>query len=335
MAKDFYQVLGVKREASGKEVRSAYRKLARKLHPDVNPGDKASESEFKDVTAAYEVLSDAEKRKKYDKYGDRWEYADQIEEAERQRGQRSSRAGAGAGGGNGSYRFDTSDLGGAGDLGGVFSQFFGRGGGGETRTMSRRGGNVQQPVEITLEEAFQGTGRTIEMVAQEPCPTCGGSGEIAGATCHTCNGYGQVQRPRRLEVKIPAGVITGSKVRIAREGQPGMGGSPNGDMLLVITVRPHPRFERKGDDLYEEVDVPLTTAVLGGEVEVPTVTGKVMLKVPPVTQNGRTFKLNGLGMPHLSREGKGDLHARVRARLPEQLDDNQKRLFEELSAAGV
>ena len=329
MAADFYQVLGVKREASAKEVRSAYRKLARKLHPDVNPGDKASEAKFKDVTAAYEVLSDVDKRKKYDKYGDRWEYADQIEESERQRGQRFSRAG----GGNGNVRFETAGAGDLGDLGSVFSQYFGRAGG--TRTMSRRGTDVQQPVEITLEEAYQGTGRTIEMIALEPCPTCGGSGEIAGAVCHTCNGHGQVQRPRRLEVKIPAGVATGSKVRIAKEGQPGMGGGAKGDMLLVITVRAHPRFERKGDDLYEDVDVPLITAVLGGEVEVPTVTAKVMLKIPPLTQNGRAFKLSGLGMPHLNREGKGDLHARLRARLPEQLDDNQKRLFEELSAAGV
>jgi len=321
MAKDYYGVLGVSRGASDKEVRSAYRKLARKHHPDVNPGDKAAEARFKEINTAYEVLSDPEKRRKYDKYGDRWEYADQIEEMQRQRGARF------AGTNGGFQQFDV------GDLGDVFSSFFGRGGG--VRTMSRRGADVTHPVDITLEEAYHGTSRTLEMMAQEPCPTCGGAGEIAGATCHMCNGYGQVQRPRRLEVKIPAGVTTGSKVRIAGEGQPGMGGGKRGDLLLVVTVRPHPRFERKGDDLHEEIDVPLTTAVLGGETEVPTLTAKVMLKVPPLTQNGRVFKLAGLGMPRLDKQGKGDLYARIRVRLPDQLDDEQKRLFEELSAAGV
>lgn len=321
MAQSYYDILGVKRGASDKEVRSAYRKLARKLHPDVNPGDSAAEARFKEVTGAYEVLSDPEKRRKYDQYGDKWEYADQIEEMQRQRGARFT-------GGNGG--FQTFD---AGDLGSVFSTFFGRGGG--ARTMSRRGTDVQQPVEVTLEEAYHGTTRTLELLSQEPCPTCGGSGQIAGATCHTCQGYGQIQRPRRLEVKIPAGVATSSKVRIPHEGQPGIGGGQRGDLLLVATVRPHPRFERKGDDLYEDVDVPVTVAVLGGEVEVRTVTAKVMLKVPPMTQNGKAFKLAGLGMPRLNREGKGDLHARVRIRLPEHLDDEQRKLFEELRAAGV
>ncbi len=323
---NLYDLLGVKPAATDKEVRSAYRKLARKHHPDVNPGDKAAEAKFKEINSAYEVLSDTEKRRKYDKYGDRWEYADQIEDAQRQRGGgRSARA-------HGNFQqFDTADLG---DLGGVFSQFFGRGGAG-ARTMSRRGADIQQPVDITLEEAYHGTSRTIEMLAPEPCPTCGGSGDIAGATCHMCGGHGQVQRPRRIEVKIPAGVATGSKVRVAREGQPGMGGAPKGDLLLVVSVRLHPQFERKGDDLVTDIDVPLTVAVLGGEVEVPTVTAKVMLKVPPLTQNGRIFKLGGLGMPRLNKEGKGDLHARLRVKLPETIDDKQKQLFEELSAAGV
>jgi DnaJ-class molecular chaperone len=324
----FYDLLGIKRDASEKEVRSAYRKLARKHHPDVNPGDKAAEAKFKEINNAYEVLHDVEKRRKYDKYGDRWEYADQIEEAERQRAAGGGRFARGNGG---FQQYDTGDLG---DLGGVFSQFFGRGAGG-VRSMSRRGTDIQQPIEIALDEAYHGTARTIEMLAQEPCPTCGGSGEIAGATCHTCGGHGEIQRPRRIEVKIPAGVLTGSKVRIAKEGQPGMGGGAKGDLLLVVTVRPDARFERKADDLMEEIEVPLTVAVLGGEVEVPTVTAKVMLKIPPLTQNGRVFKLGGLGMPRLNKEGKGDLHARIRVKLPEQLDDKQKALFEDLSAAGV
>ena len=327
MAKDLYAVLGIKKGASEKEVKSAYRKLARKYHPDVNPGDKTAEATFKEINQAHDVLSDPEKRRKYDKYGDRWEYADQIEEAQRQRGARYQATGS-----NGGFQqFDVDDLEG---LGGVFSSFFGRGGGG-VRTMTRRGVDVQQPVEVTLEEAYHGSTRTLELLSQEACPTCGGKGEIAGATCHTCGGYGEVQRPRRLEVKIPAGVATGSKVRIGGEGQPGMGGGKKGDLLLVVTVRPHARFERKGDDLYEDIDVPLTTAVLGGEAEVPTMTGKVMLKIPALTQNGRVFKLGGLGMPRLGKEGKGDLQARVRVRLPERIDDQQKELFEKLAAAGV
>jgi len=324
MATNYYDILGVKRGASEKEVRSAYRRLARKLHPDLNPGDKAAEATFKEVNSAYEVLSDPEKRRKYDRYGDQWEHADQIEEMQRQRGARF-------GGGNGGFQsFDIGDLG---DLGSVFSNLFGRGGG--ARTMSRRGGDVQQAVAVTLEEAYHGTARTLELVRREACPTCGGTGQIAGATCHICGGYGEVQRPRRLEVKIPAGVATGSKVRIPHEGQPGIGGGQKGDLLLVVTVRPHARFERRGDDLHEEIDVPLTVAVLGGEVEVRTMTAKVMLKVPPMTQNGRAFKLGGLGMPRLNREDKGDLYVKVRVRLPERLDDEQRKLFEELRAAGV
>lgn len=334
MAKDFYEILGVKKGATEKEIRSAYRKLARKYHPDVNPGDKAAEARFKEINSAHEVLSDAEKRKRYDKYGDKWEYADQIEEAQRQRGQRFS---YGAGGNDGFQEFRVEDAGDLGDLGGVFSQFFGRGGGAGTRTRpaARRGSDIQQPVEITLEEAYHGTTRTLELMTQEPCPTCGGTGDIAGATCHTCQGLGVILKPRRLEVKLPAGVATGSKVRMAREGQAGAGGGAKGDLLLVVSVRPHPRFERRGDDLHEEIELPVTTAVLGGEAEVPTITAKVMLKIPPLTQNGKVFKLTGLGMPRLNKSGKGDLYARVRVRLPEQLDDQQRTLFEELKAGGV
>ncbi|MEX2226463.1 MAG: J domain-containing protein [Dehalococcoidia bacterium] len=326
MAANLYELLGVKRSASEKEIRSAYRKLARKYHPDVNPGDATAEARFKEINAAHQVLSDAEKRRKYDKYGENWEHADQIEEMQRQRGQRTS-----YGNGAGFQTFDVDDLG---ELGGVFSQFFGRGGSTRTRTAPRRPPSIEQAVEITLDEAFHGTTRTLETMTTEACPTCGGVGEIAGATCHTCGGLGEVQKPRRLEVKIPAGVTSGSKVRIAREGQAAAGGQ-RGDVVLLVDVRKHPRFERTGDDLRVDIDVPLTTAVLGGEIAAPTMTGKVMLKIPPLTQNGRVFKLAGLGMPRLNKDGRGDLHARVRVRLPEQLDDRQRELFEQLSAAGV
>jgi DnaJ-class molecular chaperone len=332
MATDYYAVLGVKRDAAEKEIRSAYRRLARKYHPDVNPGDKASEKRFKEINQAYEVLSDPEKRRKYDRYGDQWEHADQIEEMQR------ARSAAGRGGrrfysfgGNGG--FEEVDLGELGDLGDVFGRFFGGRRGG-ARTTTRRAADVEYQVEITLEEAFHGATRTVELRASEACATCGGDGEIAGAVCHVCDGAGTVVRPRRLEVKIPAGVTTGSRVRLAKEGQPGAGGA-KGDLILNVTVRPHPRFERRGDDLHTEVDVPLSAAVLGGEVPVPTLTARVMLKVPPLTQNGRTFRLAGLGMPRLGKEGRGDLHVKARIRLPDTLDDHQRRLFEELRAAGV
>jgi molecular chaperone DnaJ len=317
-AQDYYSILGVKRDASDKEIRQAYRRLARKYHPDVNPGDKAAEARFKEINAAYEVLSDAENHKKYDRYGDKWQYADKIEEMQRRSGgARWFRFEPGGG------SFDTG-----GDLGAVFGNIF-RGFGGARRRPPSRPRDIEHRVEVTLEEAHQGSTRTLQMESQERCPTCGGSGQVTGAVCHVCRGTGATVRPRRLEVKIPAGVRQGSRVRIAAEGAPGSGGR-KGDLYLLISVRPHDRFERRGDDLYTDVEVSLTDAVLGGEVEVPTMKGKVMLKVPPLTQNGRIFRLNGQGMPHLGKDGKGDLFARAKVQLPEELSEREKKLFEEL-----
>jgi molecular chaperone DnaJ len=335
-SKDYYAVLGVKRGASAKEIRQAYRRLARKHHPDVNPGDKAAEARFKEINAAYEVLSDAEKRKKYDKYGDKWQYADQIEEMQRRSGgARWFRFEPGGGASGTGGTFDLGDLFGEGaDLGSVFGNIFrGFGGAGTRRRAPTRGRDVEHRVEVTLEEAYQGSTRTLQMEGHEPCSTCGGSGQVAGAVCHVCRGAGVTVRPRRLEVKIPAGVRQGSRVRIAGEGTPSAG-ERKGDLYLVISVRPHQRFERRGDDLYADVEVPLTDAVLGGEIEVPTLKGKVMLKVPPLTQNGKSFRLGGQGMPHLGGDGKGDLFARVKVRLPEKLSDKEKKLFEELRRVG-
>jgi molecular chaperone DnaJ len=319
MARDYYQVLGVPRNASGKDIRKAYRRLARQHHPDVNPGDKAAEARFKEINAAYEVLSDAEKRRKYDRYGDQWQYADQIEQAQRQSGGRRS---FGRGG-----TFDLGDMNLGGDLGDLFQGIF-RGFG--RRPSRRRGRDVQQPVEVTLEEAYNGTARVLQMEREEPCTTCGGQGQVAGAICHVCRGAGAIVKPRRLEVKIPPGVREGSRVRVAGEG--GVGPAGTGDLYLVVSVRPHERFERRGDNLYTDVDVPLTDAVLGGEVQVPTMTSRVMLKVPPLTQNGRNIRLSGLGMPRLGGNGKGDLYARVRVALPQELSPEQRELFEKLRA---
>jgi len=337
MARDYYDVLGLKRGASQKEIKQAYRKLARKHHPDVNPGDKGAEERFKEINSAYEVLNDAEKRKKYDRYGDRWEMAEAFEKA---------RAQQGAGGGGQNYQFDLNDLFGRGGASGgqgfenLFDLFGGRG---RRPRGPMRGQNIEYATEIALEEAYAGTTRTLHLQSEEVCATCGGSGEIAGAVCHVCEGQGRVVRPRRLEVTIPAGARDGTRVRLAREGSAGVSGGPRGDLYVVVRVRPHPRFERKGDDLVAEVPVPLDDAVLGGEVEVETLNGKrIAIKVAPLTQNGRLIRLAGLGMPKLdgtqtggrpakSKE-KGDLLAKVRVVLPETLSDRERELFKQLRA---
>lgn len=323
MAKDFYEALGVSRTAAEKEIRSAYRKLARKFHPDVNPNDKSAEARFKEVNNAYEVLSDPEKRKKYDKYGDRWEMADQIEEAQRRGGAGGFRAAPGA------ENF--------GDFGSIFENLFRRERSGP-RPMpgNRRGQDIETTVEVTLEEAFRGTTRQVNLQSPETCATCGGTGEVAGAICHTCEGMGTVTRPRRLEVRIPAGVKTGSRVRVAGEGRPGAGKGSSGDLYLVASVLPHARFERKGDDLITEVDVPLLDAILGGEVTVPMVEGRVALRIPELTQNGRQIRLTGKGMPVLgSTDKRGDLYVKVRVQLPEHLTPEEREHFEAIRNARV
>lgn len=300
MATDLYQTLGVPRTATEKEIRSAYRRLARKFHPDVNPGDKAGEARFKEVNAAYEVLSDADKRAKYDRYGDQWEHADQIEEMRRQQAG-SSRYG----GGGSSFRFETAGDGA--DFGSIFENIFRRDRAGRTAAGPRRGQDLETPVEVSLEEAARGVTRTI----------------VVGGE-------------RRLEVKVPPGVKTGSRVRVAGEGMPGINGGASGDVYLVITVAPHGRFERKADDLHVEVEVPVLDAILGGEVEVPTLDGRVMLRIPELTQNGRQFRLSGKGMPVLAHpDRRGDLYARIRVHLPASLTDEERDLYRKIQASNV
>ncbi len=327
MTRNFYDILGVKRDASQKEIKSAYRRLARKLHPDVNPGDKPAEERFKDVNRAYEVLSDPDTRAKYDRYGDQWEHAEAFEKARAQ-----------GFGGPRTFQFDISDLGdvlggrGGGGFESILENIFG---GARTRTRGpTRGQNVEYATEVTLEEAYAGTTRLVQLQGEEPCGTCAGAGRIAGAVCHVCAGSGVTARPRRLEVKVPAGAHEGTRVRLAGEGAPGHGGGPRGDLYVVVHVRPHSRFERRGDDLATGVDVPLVDAVLGGEVMVPTIAGKrIALKVPPLTQNGCTFRLAALGMPRAQAAGgraRGDLLVTVRITLPERLSEAERGLFERL-----
>ncbi len=319
--KDYYKILGIDRKASDKEIKQAYRRLARKHHPDLNPDDKEAESRFKEINTAYQVLSDPEKRKKYDRYGDQWEHADQF---------------AGSGGqervkwdfGQGGTRFQYGDVGDFDDI--LSSLFGGAAAGPRMRRGPQRGQDVESTIEVTLDEAYHGSKRLIQLQTGEPCPTCGGTGGVGNRTCTACNGAGSTMSPRRLEVKIPSGVKDGSRIRIAGEGGPGHAGGRRGDLYLVVKLLPHRTFERKGDDLYTDVPVPLATAMLGGEVELPTLNGNLSLKIPAETQNGRVFRLAGKGMPGLGGKKYGSLFAKAKVVLPTDLTDEERKLFEKL-----
>jgi len=344
--KDYYKILGVSKSASTEDVKRAYRKLARKYHPDVNPGNKSAEARFKEVNEAYEVLSDPEKRKQYDTLGPNWQEQFGFGHPSRSGARaRPGAPGSSGSGGTGGSPYDWSDPTG-------FSDFFdalfrrpanssGRAGApgstttttGRTTTTTRtRGEDIEQPLEITLQEAYTGTSRSYTIQSPETCPTCNGRGIVGGRTCATCGGSGTTTRNRKLDVRIPAGVDTGARVRVGGEGQPGAAGAPSGNLYIVITVKPDPTFERKGDDLVTELSLPLTTAVLGGEAPVILPDGKrLILTVPPETQNGQTFRLAGKGMPRPKGDGAGNLLARVQVLLPQHLTPKERRLFEELS----
>ncbi len=356
--KDYYKTLDVARGADAKTVRTAYRKLARQLHPDINPGNPQAEERFKEINEAYEVLSDPDKRKLYDRFGEDWQqYRDAGFTGDEPAGPRSGHG----------RRVDPNDFGAwytertAGQPGGGtstewiiregeeedtagFSDFFQTVFGsrprgtrrdrprGQAQPRRQRGENVEVPITIGFDEAFRGAKRTIELQIPDLCPTCNGTGLVRETTCPTCDGTGVSRKTRTLEVTIPAGVATGSRVRVAGQGGPGAGGGAAGDVYLVITVRPDARFERNSDDLRSEVDVPITTAVLGGEVVVATPTGRVALNIPPETQSGRLFRLRGQGMPKLKggTGERGDLLARARILVPTGLTDRERALFEEL-----
>lgn len=303
--RDYYKILGVPRGADEKEIKKAYRKLARQYHPDVNPGDQKSEDKFKEVNEAYEVLSDPDKRAKYDQFGAEWQrYQQAGNGAGFDWGQWTRNGGAG----QGQYRtYTTEDMFGGGAGAGNFSDFFEALFGGMRADQSmrpRRGQDLEQTVKISLAEAYSGTTRVM-----------------------TRDGGGQ------KEIKIPAGVKTGSKVRLAGEGMPGAGGGTTGDLFLVIDIQPDARFERKDDDLYTDIEVPLYTALLGGKVSVPTLSGPVNLTIPAETQNGRRFRLTGKGMPKLkSPTTFGDLYATAKIILPTNLSEREKELLNELKA---
>jgi curved DNA-binding protein len=316
--KDYYQILGVSKDADVDDIKKAYRKLARKHHPDVNPGDDKAEERFKEINEAYQVLSDAEKRAKYDQFGSQWQQytraGGQPEDFDWGRWSAGSRGGGGYTRTVSPEEFEQMFGGGLGGFSDFFETLFGGGGMPRSRDFgegafrprptARRGRDLEQPIHISLEEAFYGTTRTL-----------------------------QWEGGRVIEAQIPRGVRTGSRVRLSGQGNQGSGGAKSGDLYLVIEVSPHPTYEREGDDLLVTVPVDLYTALLGGEAEVVSIDRSVRLTIPPETPNGKVFRLRGLGMPTLrDPKQRGDLFATVEVRLPKDLSEEEKDLYEKLKA---
>lgn len=346
MAKrDYYEVLGVARNAGEPEIKKAYRRLAMKYHPDRNPGDSVAEEKFKEAKEAYEVLTDAQKRALYDQHGH-----DGVE---------AMRQGGGAGGFGGA---DFGDI-----FGEVFGDIFGGGRRGG-RNQVFRGADLRYELELELPQAVFGHTSEIEIPRlmecetchgsgaakgsapvtcdtcggsgqmriqqgffqlQQPCSRCRGTGRIISNPCDTCLGQGRVRRTRKLSVKVPAGVSTGDRIRLGGEGEAGRNGGPAGDLYVEINVRPHPIFEREGDDLSCEVPLSFATAVLGGAVNVPTLEGEVSLKIPQETQSGRVFRLRGKGVKPVRGGTQGDLYCRVMVETPVNLSSEQRELLKQ------
>ena len=347
--RDYYEVLGVSRGASEDEIKKAYKKMARKYHPDLNPGDKTAEEKFKEVNEAYEVLSDADKKARYDQYG--------------HAGVDPNFGAGGFGGGfDGSFDF--------GDLGDIFGSFFGGGFGGGRRTnpnAPQRGESIRMSIAISFEEAAfgcekagtveryetcdtchgngcapgtspevcpdcHGTG-TVQVRRQtpmgvfatsSPCPKCGGKGRIIHQPCKDCRGSGMVRKKKTIQASIPAGIDNGQTISIRGQGNAGKNGGPAGDLLITITVRPHELFRREGTSVLCEAPITFTQAVLGAELEIPTIDGKVKYTLPEGTQSGTTFRLKGKGIPSINGRGRGDQYVTVYIETPKNLNKEQK-----------
>lgn len=330
--KDYYEVLGVNRSASADEIKSAYRKLARKFHPDLNPGDKAAEERFKELQEAYDTLSDPENRKLFDKYGENWRAVKQGGGAPPPGWEGARTAGGPRPGGPGGFDFSGFDFGGgAGGSEGfdIFEEMFGRTSGRGRRRRTERGEDIEAQLELSLEEAHRGGRRTLQMQAAETCPTCNGTGQVGDKPCQTCGGLGQVLKPKTIEVNIPAGVRDGSTVRLAGQGGAGLNGTQPGDLYLRIRLRPHPVFAVRGDDLEIELPIAPWEAVLGTKVEVPTIDGKVDLTIPAGAQSGQRLRLRGQGL-NKRGGGRGDEYVRLKIGTPKEISDDERRLYEEL-----
>jgi molecular chaperone DnaJ len=349
--KDLYETLGVAKAASQDEIKKAYRKLARQHHPDANPGDAAAEERFKEVQTAYDVLSDPEKRKQYDRFG-----------------------AANGRPGPGGFTFGEGfDLGGLGDLGDIFSLFGGRGRQ-QQQPRGQRGSDLEVEVRLSFEDSLHGVettipvqletacrecagsgakpgtaptlcpechGRGVKAESQglfalsQPCPRCRGNGTVIEDPCPRCRGTGRERRTKRYTVKIPAGVKDGSRIRLRGKGEAGFGGAEAGDLFVVTRVAPSNVYTRRGDDLVVDVPVPFSDAALGANAEVPTPDGPVTVKVKPGTTDGTLLRVKGKGAPKLKGSGRGDLLARVKLTVPKKLNKKQRELFEQLKKAGA
>ena len=358
--RDYYEILGVSRTAQQDDIKRAYRKLAVKYHPDKNPGDAAAEASFKELAEAYDIISNADKRAAYDRYG------------------HQAFQGAGARGPSAGFHdpFDlfremfASQGGGGGMGGGVFEQFFNGGSEASSRGGKQRGSDLRYDLQITLEEAFSGCEKEIEIQKLDTCDSCSGSGAAKGAktqrctlcqgrgqvavsrgffqvvqTCPQCHGAGQsIDKPckecrgegceektSRINLKIPAGIEEGSRLRSAGAGEAGVRGGAKGDLYVIIHLKKHPLFSRDEMDLHCQIPIPFSVAALGGEVKVPTLQSPVELKIPAGTQSASTFRIRGSGMPSLQNATKGDLYVRVEVEVPTQLNDEQRHALEQFS----
>lgn len=345
--RDYYEILEVSRDASDRDIKKAYRRMAMKFHPDRNPGDKESEEKFKEVNAAYEILSDAQKKAAYDQYG--------------HAGVDPNMRGGGQG-----FEGNFGDI-----FGDVFGDIFGGGGGGQRRSSVQRGADLRYNLDLTLEEAVRGCEKTIKVptqvscetchgsgakpgtqprvcstcggagqirmqqgffAVQQTCPACRGEGKVISDPCTDCRGHGRKEKTKTLSVKIPAGVDTGDRIRLTSEGEAGANGGPAGDLYVQANVLKHPIFERDGKHLYCEMPISFVDAALGGELEVPTLDGRVKLKVPEETQTGKLFRLRGKGVTPVRGGAIGDLLVRVVVETPVKLSGRQRELLREFQS---
>jgi curved DNA-binding protein len=322
--RDYYEILGVTKTATEDQIKSAYRKLARKFHPDVNPGDKSAEEKFKEINEAYEVLSDADKRKRYDELGPNWKAGQDFRPPPNWEGA------------NVEYG-DSGDLFGSGRGASGFSDFFeslfgGRRGPRRSAGFAMRGQDVEAEIPLTLEEAHRGVKRTITLEVTETCSDCKGSGLKDRKTCPTCRGAGAIRRPKSLEVTIPAGVRDGSVIRLAGQGEPGSSGALAGDLFLRVQLQPHRRFNPVGEsDIQIELPVAPWEAALGAKVMVPTLETPVEMKIPAGAQGGQRLRLRGQGLSKRGG-GRGDEYVKIKIVNPPKLGPKEKELFEKLAA---
>jgi DnaJ-class molecular chaperone len=329
--KDYYAILGVPKTAAAKDIKSAYRKLARKWHPDANPDNaKAAEEKFKDIQEAYEVLGDPEKRSKYDVLGSDWQRAAQESAQQRSAGRQAG--GAGAAG------FSSANFGEGSGFSDFFDAFFQNigkrptGPQAGTRSRPQQGEDLETTLDLTLGEAYSGGKKSVALQIEEPCPTCGGSGTKNARVCPECGGRGKSVQTKRFDVTIPKGVREGQRIRLAGQGGAGYNNGPRGDLYLIAQFPEDKTWERRGDDLYIDLPVSIYDLVLGGDVAVPTMDGEVSMTVPAGTQSNKFMRLGGKGMPKLKSEAHGDEYVRLIGTLPTDLNDKEKKLFRELAS---